>query len=333
MSRNRGITLVEVLVVIAILAALVCLLLPAVQSARESARAFSCRDNLRQIGIAATNFHSANGHFPMGAQGKYDRKQIPAKTYGFSWWPGLLPYFELQNVADNLDEEGIGIGWVQQNPHNGNAIDGLEMPAWFCPTSEIDRTMLVSGYRLAAPSYAGISGATSHDGFREIRVSPCCRSDGEISAGGVLLPNGVVSATQIGDGLSHTLLVGEQSDFAVQKDGARRRIDPGYPNGWLCGTTEISTPPEWSSPLAVAYNLVTIRYSLNEKRYELPGIYVDRGANNPLVSNHPGAVHVLFSDGHVIAADDTLDIFILKLLATRDDELMDGTSHASAGAN
>jgi prepilin-type processing-associated H-X9-DG protein len=141
----------------------------------------------------------------------------------------------------------------------------------------------------------------------------------------VLIPNDAVSAAQIGDGLSHTLLVGEQSDFAVQKNGTPRRIDPSYPNGWLCGTTELSTPPKWSSPLSVVYNLATIRYSLNEKRYELPGIYLDRGANNPLVSNHPGTVHVLFSDGHVIAAKDSLDIFILKQLATRDDDLMGGT--------
>ena len=63
----HGFTLVELLVVVAILATLMGLILPAVQSARESARRSSCLNNVRQLGLAAANHESARGRFPLGA--------------------------------------------------------------------------------------------------------------------------------------------------------------------------------------------------------------------------------------------------------------------------
>ena len=95
--------MVELLVVIAIIGILVALLLPAVQSARESARRTACVSNLRQIGLAALNFESANGHLPTGeVHGEgIDWAPDEAKT-GFGhcgwyeniggWTSDLMPY-------------------------------------------------------------------------------------------------------------------------------------------------------------------------------------------------------------------------------------------------
>ena len=64
--QQRGFTLVELLVVIAIIGILVALLLPAIQAAREAARRSQCSNNIRQIGVALHNFHSATIAFPKG---------------------------------------------------------------------------------------------------------------------------------------------------------------------------------------------------------------------------------------------------------------------------
>ena len=64
-SRPRGFTLIELLVVIAIIAILIALLLPAVQQAREAARRSTCKNNMRQIGLALHNYHDTHGIFPL----------------------------------------------------------------------------------------------------------------------------------------------------------------------------------------------------------------------------------------------------------------------------
>src|SRR3954471_6593851 len=76
-SRQHGFTLVELLVVIAIIGVLVALLLPAIQSARESARRATCINQMKQLGIALLNYESAKKHLPGGQLFTHSSKYQP----------------------------------------------------------------------------------------------------------------------------------------------------------------------------------------------------------------------------------------------------------------
>jgi prepilin-type N-terminal cleavage/methylation domain-containing protein len=153
---RRGITLVELLVVIAILAILTGLLMPVVQSVREAANRIKCANNLRQLGLAAHNFHDANQHLPPGI-GYYPTATNGALgTYHFH----LLPYLE----QDNLYRAALGTVAFPA-PHGprtvycpgNNTVYTLPVSVFLCPWDpSVDQggKVTINGVPFGASSYA-----------------------------------------------------------------------------------------------------------------------------------------------------------------------------------
>lgn len=328
---GRGFTLVELLVVIAIIGILIALLLPAVQAAREAARRSQCSNNLKQLSLAAHNYHDTYKCMPYGVRpGGWNG------GWGTSFYVRLLPYVEQTALADAWpwsEKSGAQAeGLVRDNVYlRSTPVNLLNLPisAFRCPSSPLD--MFNTGNNaVCMASYVGIMGAVENTArYRATRYRACCDygvATGLVSGSGMLVPNQVIDFAKCTDGTSNTMILGESSDWAYDANGVRQHVDPSWPFGWPMGTSTTATittadTTTAGSGLSRMFNLTAIRYPVGTRTYELPGIHEAHGANNPLLSAHPGGAQIALADGSVRFLSDTTQLETLKLLADRDDRI------------
>jgi prepilin-type N-terminal cleavage/methylation domain-containing protein len=312
---HRGFTLVELLVVIAIIGVLVSLLLPAVQSAREAGRRTQCMNNLKQIGLALHNHHTAYERFPQGTI--FNAPEGPPGAYTHSWWIQILPHFEQGAMHDKFDQTGNSnpsghTGWG--NNTNLAAVGNIELSMLMCPSSSLPKS---SGSWDAAKktpqtTYVGISGSVNHATAAAWSHNGYSAND-IVSRGGVLPHDRAKRIDNIRDGATSTIMVGEQSDWCV--DASQKRNDCRSTGGsFHYGFFRDGNPR--------LYNVTTVRHPLNMKSSAAAGVS-GSGAwqlnNNPLQAAHAGGVLAAFADGSVHFLSEATEFDVVCNLADIDD--------------
>lgn len=202
--RHRAFTLIELLAVIAVIAMLFALLLPAIQRARESARMTQCRNNLKQLGLAMHNYHNVFSSFPAGGYANLRDGFFQAGTL-----VALLPFLEQSNLADTFS---FNLGW--EDPAN-HGVARSAIATFICPsasqanpgTSETWQDTITSCPYIDWPLEVGVTNYLISKGPND---SWCLDGVSPYEAGVFELnqPNRVADVV---DGTSNTLCMGEGS--------------------------------------------------------------------------------------------------------------------------
>jgi prepilin-type N-terminal cleavage/methylation domain-containing protein/prepilin-type processing-associated H-X9-DG protein len=301
-AGQAGFTLVELLVVIAILGVLMALLLPAIQSARESARRSACYNNQKQIALAVQHFELSNSSFPPGRVGCDDTGDNPdfvisgcppglppERKTAASGIVSILPYLEQQALYDQLDVASGGLwnrnvddlDWYYDDSKRVGILERLEMLR--CPSDTTASISNVYAPVLAATAtYAFVQGTLGSDAAPHLV---------RYFNDGMFLYVEQRRVRQITDGLSTTMMLGE----VVLSDT------------WESSNT-------WSYARVHSDCLRTTRNPLNT----LPGtgVMTAQRQNGAFASEHPGGVVFSFADGHVEFLSEDIDLATYQALST-----------------
>ena len=281
-SRPAGFTLVELLVVIAIIGTLIGLLLPAVQVVRESARSITCKNNLKQIGLALYFYNDAKSMLPPGFTATLPAKveEIVDPSPGWSWMFHILPFVE---------QSGLYTAQNQRQSATASTIINKSVPAYLCPSD-----LQASAFQVYGPGGVTLTGTTaapcSYAAFVGGDESEVFWGDDNGTFHGCFYRNSKVRFRDVVDGLSHTLFAGEracavsQGTWSAALPGAMMRI--GEKNPAYAGNPTMDYPPD----VFVLMHSNWINAGTNQSN--------DGGTDDPS-SFHVGGAHHLFGDGSI----------------------------------
>jgi prepilin-type N-terminal cleavage/methylation domain-containing protein/prepilin-type processing-associated H-X9-DG protein len=301
--RERlGFTLIELLVSISILALLIGLLFPAVQSARESARRAQCTNNLKQFGLALQNYHDAFGSLPPGRIKSYDPRYSgsnPPCTSSIvdkSLEIFALEFMDQTAVYNTINQSLTIIGGENSTAHS------IAVPTFACPSDTMSgwprnlNSGALTRYGVPDPAFMVFTSYAGMIGSLPVLAQPLPSNNCIVPRILIAQCNGVfndaspIRLSSVPDGLSNTIFMAEKASTILQELNA---LNPQYAaqHGWYItgnwGDTLITAlyPPNACDQVAAASMTAW---------------------TNSASSMHPGGLNVLMGDGSVRFIKDSI---------------------------
>ncbi len=291
MNERRGLTLIELLVSLAIIAVLMGLLLPAIQKVRDSAARAQCANQLHQMGLACHAWHDARGTFPPGYSAWPSTDPLTTRP-GWGWAAFLLPYLEQEDLFAQID--------------------------FRCPIEAPSNTARETVVRVyLCPADAGIPDTfpiTDEFGREVALAAPvsyaACYGSGELDEvpgpkEGVFYRNSGVRLTDVTDGTATTLLIGDRAwshAMAPWAGAVCRGIVRGGPaNPWRANPEAAYPAPNFP---CVQGNRINAAEDTD-------------GSLDEFFGNHTGGINALFADGGVRFLSQEIAPAVLTALSTR----------------
>ena len=308
MSAKRvGFTLIELLVVIAIIAILIGLLLPAVQKVREAAARMQCQNNLKQMALAAHNYHDANGKLPPGR----DANELSVHAY-------LLPYIEQDNVYKLID---FTVAWDHANNATARAVP---VKTFLCPSDPV--TQVPAGW--AGNNYRSNQGSGLLHG--QPPTSPSNPNYGMPAPNGPFVPTRTVTLPGISDGTSNTAAFSEhlKGDF---NNGVSTATDTFWPQTNPATQDEAVAQCAAIDPANLSHQRVSDVGAPWIQGYHSTTAYFHVGPPNSrscmfppgriattASSAHSGGVNVSMCDGSVRFVSNSIPLISWRAIGSRD---------------
>ena len=294
MLPRRAFTLVELLAVIAVIAVIVGLLLPAVQAAREAARRMQCANNLHQMGIALHAYHDIHRRFPAGVV--YPNRVL--------WSAQILPQLEQTPLYSTLD--------FTKPFDDGTTANGMAcaryLPVYRCPSSSSPDKVSVQGVADRVPcDYLAVASGTATRDVVQTKLMV-----GRLNQDGCMFVNSLTRLASFIDGSSQSLAIGECL-FALNVTGPDATGTFQLIDHWYIGTGDMADVlgdgiREASEALGSTgvglNNLSDDRTVIDEKELAF-------------TSQHPAGVQFVFADGHVSLLATGIDREVYSALGTR----------------
>ncbi len=311
--QRTGITLVETLIVLSIIALLVAILIPAVHHARETARRTTCQNNLRQVALAIQGHESTQGSLPSLYRGTFLKQpRYPRDEFHFhSWRTAILPQLEQAALYHRIDLSRPATDTTNQTNLN------TALATFVCPSANTSTAVVPDIFAI-------------NDGKLPTQVvGTAARSDYEVMGGVVIRPYGTLDLqnvrfgawgeplsyrpigtpisyrlaclSDISDGLSTTILLGERAG----RPNLYRRGKPVDPYPYTPGHGTDHHQAAWGISTHFWWLVFWHEQSINETNST--GIY----------SFHAPGAHVALADGSVRFLLETMDQGTLNALVTR----------------